>query len=291
MQAEQILDAPWGTPGFLMVVGGADRLDPEAHIARLFIALAERAEAHSPLRDIVLISTATRHPEVLTNDYIRIYNKLGIPRSRIHAPIIRNRDEAYNSDFVNLLANASGIFITGGDQYALTQALDRTPVEQAIVAAYGQGAVVGGTSAGATAMGRPMIVAGGGSGELRHGMVQISDGMGWAGDNILIDTHFGARGRFPRLAAAVAEHPHALGIGVDENSCLLINGKGEALVYGSGVVYFIDATGAEINSAQGALPGEVISVGTLNVNILSAGSNFHLRERRLILARAVEPAV
>ena len=67
------------------------------------------------------------------------------------------------------------------------------------MAAYGRGAVVAGTSAGATAMGRPMIVPGGGSGELRMGMVQMSHGLGWAGDDVIIDTHFGARGRFPRL--------------------------------------------------------------------------------------------
>src|SRR5205823_9744914 len=174
----------------------------------------------------------------LTNDYLNIYKRIGVPRERIRVPFIRNRDEALDPRNADLVRTAAGIFITGGDQYALTQALDRTPVEEAIREAYGKGAVVAGTSAGATAMGRPMIVAGGGSGELRKGMVQMSHGLAWAGDDIIIDTHFGARGRFPRLTSAVAEHPAALGVGIDENTCLLVDANGHCTVAGTGVIYF-----------------------------------------------------
>lgn len=272
-----------------MVIGGADRLDPEGRLARLFLQLADRAEAHTELRDIVLISTATRHPEILTNDYITVYTRLGVARDRIHAPLIRNREEALQAHHADLIRNAAGIFITGGDQYALTQALDRTPTEEAIREAYSKGAIVAGTSAGATAMGRPMIVAGGGSGELRKGMVQLSHGLAWAGDDLIIDTHFGARGRFPRLAAVVAEHPAALGLGVDENTCLLVDGSGHSLVAGTGVVYFIDASQSGLNTAPIARTGEAISVGSLRVQILSAGHEFNLRTRKLITAAARIP--
>ena len=119
-------------------------------------------------------------------------------------------------------------------------------------AAYGKGAVVAGTSAGATAMGRPMIVAGGGSGELRRGIAQLSHGLAWVGEDTIIDTHFGARGRFPRLAAVVAEHPAALGVGIDENTCLLVDGTGRALVAGTGVVYFMDASHTLLDTAPQA---------------------------------------
>jgi cyanophycinase len=278
---ENKIEAPWHTPGYLMIVGGADRLDPDGRLARLFLQLAARAEANTDLRDIVLISTATRHPEILTNDYVTIYTRLGVPRDRIHAPLIRNRDEALQASHADLISNAAGIFITGGDQYALTQALDRTPTEEAIRHAYGKGAVIAGTSAGATAMGRPMIVAGGGSGELRKGIVQLSHGLAWAGDDLIIDTHFGARGRFPRLAAVVAEHPAALGVGIDENTCLLVS-DGRSLVAGAGVVYFIDASHCLLDTAPRARTGEPISVSSLKVHILSAGHEFNLRTRRII---------
>ena len=281
---EALFKAPWVTPGYLMIIGGADRLDPDALIARLFLGLVERVVSHSEQRDIVIVGTATRHPEILTTEYVRIFSRLGYDGRKLHAPFIRNRDEAQDPENKRLLENAAGIFLTGGDQYALTQVLDRTPCEQAIMQAYDRGAIVAGTSAGATAMGRPMVVAGGGSGELRMGMVQISNGLAWAGENLIIDTHFGARGRFPRLAAAVAEHPEALGVGIDENTCLLVSAGGHATVAGSGVVYFVDATGALANSAHDARSGEAISVGPLRVDVLASGGEYNLATRENLLA-------
>ncbi|MEO6456821.1 MAG: cyanophycinase [Chloroflexia bacterium] len=281
---DALLNAPWATPGYLMIIGGADRLDPDALIARLFLGLVDRVVSHSEQRDIVILGTATRHPEILTTEYVRIFSRLGYDAKRLHAPLIRNRDEAQDPQNWRLLESAAGIFITGGDQYALTQVLDRTPCEQAIMQAYDRGAVVAGTSAGATAMGRPMVVAGGGSGELRMGMVQISDGLAWAGENLIIDTHFGARGRFPRLTAAVAEHPEALGIGIDENTCLLVSSGGHCTVVGSGVVYFVDASHVQHNSAREAHSGQPISVGTLRVDVLSSGDEYNLATRQNLLA-------
>lgn len=275
---------PWQTPGQLMVIGGADRLDPDSRLAKLFCELVRRTEANSEQHGIVLVSTATRHPEILTGEYVRIYTKLGIPREEVSAPFIRNREEAHHQDNVGLLAKAAGIFITGGDQYTLTQMLDRTPAEEAMMQAYHKGAIIAGTSAGATAMGRPMIVAGGGSGELRIGMVQMSHGLGWVGDDVIVDTHFGARGRFPRLASAVAEHPAALGIGIDENTCLLVNSVGHCIVAGAGVIYFVDAEQVDINTAHGAHTGSAISVGPLRVNVLSAGEQYDIPGRKIVFA-------
>jgi cyanophycinase len=286
---EHSVDVPPRPSGHLMIIGGADRLDPEARLAKLFVQMAERAEANSAQRNIVLITTATRHPEILTNDYVNIYKRLGISRARILTPYIRNRDEAMDPRNAAIVREAAGIFITGGDQYALTQALDRTLVEEAIREAYGHGAVVAGTSAGATAMGRPMIVAGGGGGELRKGMVQMSHGLAWAGDDLIIDTHFGARGRFPRLASVVAEHPHALGVGIDENTCLLMDHDGRALVIGVGVVYFVDASNTDLDTAPRVRTGQPISVSALNVHILAAGQEYNLRTRQL-LPHATPPA-
>src|SRR4051794_18855089 len=269
-----------------MVIGGADRLDPEHRLAKLFLEIADRAERHSELRHIVLVGTATRHPEILTGEYIRIFTGLGVPRELIHAPYIRNREEAQSEGNADLLRNAAGIFLTGGDQYTLTQMLDHTPAEEAMMEAYGRGAVVAGTSAGATAMGRPMIVAGGGSGELRKGMVQMSHGLGWAGDDIIIDTHFGARGRFPRLASAVAEHPTALGVGIDENTCILLDQNGRATVAGTGVVYFVDGFEAHLNRALETNTGKPVSVGTLKVNVLAAGEHFDIGKREILFAES-----
>ena len=285
MPAGETIQALWRVPGYLMVIGGADRLDPRAAIAKLFLQHVALTEANSSQRDIVLVSSATRHPAVLTDDYRRIFDRLGVDKNRVHAPLIRNSDEANRGDIVQLLAGAAGIYLTGGDQYLLSQVLDRTPAEAAMRHAYLQGAVVAGTSAGATAMGRPMIVAGGGTGELRLGVVQMSHGLGWVGEDTIIDTHFGARGRFPRLASAVAEHPEALGIGVDENTCLLVDANKHCTIEGTGVVYFVDGSKAQINSAHRTRPGQALSIGSLAVTALSAGGKYDLINRRVILEK------
>jgi len=280
---EERIYANWKVPGYLMVIGGADRLDPKSIIPRLFLKHVEVTEANSSQRDIVLVSSATRHPTVLTDDYRHIFERLGVPRSRVHTPWIRNREEAEHPDNIALLTGAAGIYLTGGDQYLLTQVLDRTSAEVAMRDAYLRGAVVAGTSAGATAMGRPMIVAGGGTGELRLGVVQMSGGLGWVGDDTIIDTHFGARGRFPRLASAIAEHPEALGIGIDENTCLLVDSAKHCTIEGTGVVYFIDGSKARLNSAHKTRPGHALSIGTLEVTVLSAGGKYDLIKRKPIL--------
>src|SRR5207253_8175936 len=100
---------PWRTPGYLMIIGGADRLDPEFRLAKLFLELVGRTEANSEQRGIVLVSTATRHPEILTGEYVRIYTKLGVPYEQISTPLIRTREEAHHQDNVGLLSQAAGI--------------------------------------------------------------------------------------------------------------------------------------------------------------------------------------
>jgi cyanophycinase len=275
---------PWQTPGYLMIIGGADRLDSEARLPRLFLRLVERTEQNTTQSGVVLISTATRHPEILTSEYYRIFTRIGLPVEKIYAPFVRSRDEAQDPEVGRLISRAAGVFITGGDQYTLSQTLDHTPIEEAIMDAYGRGATIAGTSAGATVMGRPMIVAGGGSGELRVGMVQMSNGLAWAGDDLIIDTHFGARGRFPRLTSAVAEHPDALGVGIDENTCLLVEHTGHTVVAGTGVVYLVDGSHLVLNTARDAHPGQAISAGALRVTVLSAGAQYNLRTRELMIA-------
>ncbi len=281
--APSMADVAWELPGYLMIIGGADRLDHTGTLAKLFLQLVERTERHSEQRDIVLVTTATRHPDILEKEYVRIFTRYGYDPARIHSPSLSNHEDAMDPHTMDLLSRAAGIFITGGDQYALTQVLDRSTAERAIMDSYGRGAVVAGTSAGATAMGRPMVVAGGGTGELRMGMVQMSNGLGWAGDDIIIDTHFGARGRFPRLAASVAEHPAALGVGIDENTCVLLDCHGRATIWGAGVVYFVDASHVAVNTAHGTFPGTPISVGPLQVAVLASGGEYDLRERRVLL--------
>jgi cyanophycinase len=117
-------------------------------------------------------------------------------------------------------------------------------------------------------------------------MVQMSHGLAWAGDDLIIDTHFGSRGRFPRLSSVVAENPHALGVGIDENTCLLVGPDGQGLVVGAGVVYFIDASHTVLDSAPRVRTGQPISIASLNLDILAAGQVYDLRKRKLTTSAA-----
>jgi cyanophycinase len=267
--------SPGPTPqGALLIVGGSERLDKELRILRHFVALADAVAGR---RDIVILTAATGHPEILGGEYRRIFARLGWPPRHLHLPGLGTRAEADNPQTAALLHNAAGIYMTGGDQVALLDVLHGTAAEAAMRAAYGAGAILGGTSAGATAMGDPMIARGGGSGELRRGMITIRHGLGLAGRDLFIDTHFGERGRFPRMCAALGDAPGALGIGLDENTALLLRPGGRVVeVLGLGVVYFLDGQAA----TPPAVPlGAPFSLTPLALHILTAGARYDLDGR------------
>lgn len=261
--------------GSLLLVGGSERLDKDLHILRAFV---QEADAVPGRRDLVILTAATGHPEILGGEYLRIFTRLGWPARHIHLPEVSSREQADDPATADLLRAAAGIYMTGGDQVALLEVLHRTATEEAMCAAYLAGAVIGGTSAGATAMGDPMIARGGGSGELRRGMITIKHGLGLAGSDIFIDTHFGERGRFPRMCAAVGEAPQALGVGIDENTALLLRpGSRVVEVQGLGVVYFLDAR----QSAPAAVSlGAPFSLTPLNLHVLTDGARYDLDSRQ-----------
>ncbi len=233
--------------GTLLIVGGSERLDKRLAILRTWVELSDRVPGR---REQVIITSATGHPEALGGEYVRAFRHLGWPADLIHLPPLATREDAQDSRTAERIARAAGIWMTGGDQVDLVDILRDTPAGHALLTAYQAGAVVGGTSAGATALGDPMIARGGGSGELRRGEVVLHPGFGLAGHGLIIDTHFGRRGRFPRLAAAVVEHPPAVGIGLDENTALLVPPHGPAEVIGQGVVYILEAPpGADPSAA------------------------------------------
>lgn len=261
--------------GSLLIVGGSERLDKDLTILRTFIKLADAVPNR---RDIVILTAATGHPEILGGEYERLFSRLGWPPRHLHLPNLSTAREAADPDTADLLRRAAAIYMTGGDQVALLDVLGGSAAEAGLRAAYTAGAVVGGTSAGATAMGDPMIARGGGSGELRRGMITIQHGLGLAGQPMFIDTHFGERGRFPRMCAAVGEDPPALGIGIDENTALLLHpGSRVVEVMGHGVVYFLN--GQEVAPPTVSL-GAPLPLTPLSLHILTSGARYDLTLRQ-----------
>jgi cyanophycinase len=193
---------------------------------------------------------------------------------------------------VKMIQEADGIFLGGGDQVHLVATLGGSRVDRAIREAYGRGATICGTSAGAAAL-TETILAGGEPDE--YGQMQdlhLGPGFGLLGFRATIDTHFTQRRRLQRLFMVIAQNPEMLGLGIDEDTALVVQGHlGE--VVGHGSVTFVDGRGIRFDNADECLGGKPLTLSYLRVGIVGAGYALNLRERELevlVQARRAEAA-
>ncbi len=205
-----------GSPGRLLIIGGAEDRCCGAGLLERFAELCGGEKAR-----IVLVTAATNAPEEVVAEYERVFRKLGVDRTSELR--LRGRADADSDDADDLLATATGVFFSGGDQSRL-RTLVGSRTNKTLARRLRDGLVVGGTSAGATAMGRTMILGGAGP-DVSAAAVRTGPGLGLV-PHALIDMHFGERGRLPRLLSAVALDPEHLGIGLDENTGVLVDGDG-----------------------------------------------------------------
>jgi cyanophycinase len=172
------------------------------------------------------------------------------------------------------ISKADGVFFTGGDQLKLTSIYGWTEFMVSIKQKYvREGLIIGGTSAGAMAMATPMIFDGTGSDEMVAAGVKITTGFEFLKD-VCIDTHFAHRGRFVRMAQVIATNPASIGIGIEEDTAMIISEGTKAKVVGNGVVIVIDgekSTGSNIVSFNN---DKKITIRDLSVSILSADETF-----------------
>jgi cyanophycinase len=256
--------------GPLLIIGGAERRGTS--ILSRFVALAGGSAA-----TIVVIATASREPEPLEIEYVSAFTGLGAGAARPLA--ITSREEANDPGTVAALANATGVFFTGGDQRRLTGILGGTRVDSTLQARLAERTVVlAGTSAGAAMMSATMIVGGDGPGVTTAG-VQTQPGLEFL-PGVLIDMHFAERGRLNRLLSAVAQYPHELGLGIDEDTAILADGD-HFEVLGSGSVTVVDAGAA--SDIRVSADGPIALAGA-RIHVLPAGYTFELTGRRPSIA-------
>jgi len=264
--------------GTLVLIGGACRADGEA-LGR-FIDLADGRDGGA----IVALTTASADPRRAAHEWLEEFSRAGA--NHVEIPLIDRRDRAQDRAVVELIRKARGIFLTGGDQVNLVATLGGSRVEKAIRRAYAEGAVVGGTSAGAAAL-TETILAGGepdGYGEMVD--LHLGPGFGMLGFRAVIDTHFAQRRRLQRLFMVVAQNPELMGLGIDEDTALVVQGHlGE--VVGPGSVTFVDGRGVRFDNAEACLAGSPLTLSYLRVGIIGSGHAFNLCERELeILVQA-----
>ncbi|HEY4590325.1 MAG TPA: cyanophycinase [Thermoanaerobaculia bacterium] len=259
--------------GTLIIIGGGERKDAEGTILQ---EVAGRAGTGK----LVVATIATAEPEETWKEYRQIFKKLGV--KKVEWLDIRVREEGFKEEVLRILDGATVIFFTGGDQLKITSQLGDSLVYRRIEEIYEQGGTIAGTSAGASVMSETMLISG--DGDESHkvdAILGMAPGLGFI-RNVVIDQHFAQRGRLGRLLGAITQNPRTLGIGLDENTAIVLDDNEWLEVVGAGAVYVLD--GSQVSYSNLAEPKEemekTMSVFDVKLHVLSAGNRFDLQERR-----------
>ncbi|MEZ5428547.1 MAG: cyanophycinase [Pyrinomonadaceae bacterium] len=250
--------------GHLLVIGGAEDKYNERRILKKFISLAGGDSA-----EVLIVPVASDFPEFAADVYTQAFRHLGIANPRVLRAT--SRQDVFQADADELLDGVTGIFITGGDQMRLLSVLGGTEFSQKMrKLARETDLVIAGTSAGAAGMSASMIVRGESTPHPHRNSVRLSPGLGFL-KNIIIDQHFTERGRMSRLITAVSYNPYNLGIGIDENTAIILDREGVLEVIGEGTVTIVDGSEISYNEIAEVDDFKPFGVVGVKIHILSDG--------------------
>lgn len=259
--------------GPLVVIGGAEDKLRRTTVLRRFVALAGGSHAR-----IVVLPTASSVGPEMVEVYTDVFTRLGAASVTSVRP--GGRREADDPVPASVLRDATGVFMTGGNQLKLAQWVVGTTLGDAILAVHRRGAVVAGTSAGASIMSTHMISQGNEGITPRQRSSQLTAGLGLL-DRVVVDQHFDQRSRFGRLMSVVATSPSLLGVGIDENTAAVVTEQRWLEVVGSGSVFVVDAHRA-VSDAHEARRGAPLLLSGAVVHTLPSGARFDLARRELV---------
>lgn len=254
--------------GTLIVIGGREDKSKDMTI------LKEIAEATGDGK-MVIATIASEVPTEVWEEYNRIFRSLNV-KNMVHF-YIEQHEQALESATLSLFEDARTVFFTGGDQLKITTKIGGTPIMDAIFDIYKNGGVIAGTSAGAAAMGKNMLVGGEGSESHKVGNWMMAPGLGFLED-ILIDQHFAQRGRIGRLLGAIALNPGVLGIGIDEDTAILVRDN-EFRVIGNNAVYVIDGRYVSYTNISEAAADKTMSMHDTRLHVMASAERFDLKTR------------
>ena len=261
--------------GHLLVIGGAEDKYNERRILKKFLELAggDRAE-------VLIVPVASDFPEFAADVYTQAFRNLGVANPRVLRAT--SRQDIVQADVDKLTDGVTGVFMTGGDQMRLVSLLGGTKLAEKIRKLVREtNVVMAGTSAGAAAMSTSMIVRGEPSSHPHKNAVKLSPGLGFL-KNIIIDQHFSERGRISRLITAVSYNPYNLGIGIDENTAIILDGKGVLEVYGQGSTTIVDGSEITFNEIAEVADNEAFSICGVQFHVLREGLVYNYLDRHPI---------
>jgi cyanophycinase len=261
-----------------MVIGGAEDKVRDRVILNRFVSLAGGTDA-----TIAVISTASSLGAEAGERYKQVFGDLGVHRVRpLHAI---TRPQANDETSALAIRDATAIFLTGGNQLRLSSTIGGTRLADAILERFRHGAVVAGTSAGASALSSHMIAFGASGATPKHRMAQISAGLGLL-PGVIVDQHFQQRNRLGRLLSVIAQNPSLLGLGVDEDTAGVVGTDHILEVIGRGSITVVDGAASETDAweIKGHRP---LMISGVVLHSLPSGYRFDLRRRHRIATPAL----
>jgi cyanophycinase len=268
--------------GTLLIIGGKENkgqnevVDKETpsdfkrlEILKSFIAFTRKKD---PVIEVV--TSATSEPHESFNEYKKVFHDLGVTSlGHIHH---NQRSEVLADAMMERINQADGIFFAGGDQLKYTSLYGGTEFMVRMKERYiSEKLVIAGTSAGAMALSTPMIFAGNDEVQEIGGEIKITTGLEFIKD-VCVDTHFTNRGRFIRMAQVVMTNPNCIGIGIGEDTGLVVRKGLEGEVIGSGLIIIIEGFHIGETNVNDFLDKKPIVIRDLKVHILASGSTYHI---------------
>ena len=256
--------------GFIVPVGGAEEKMGDVAILRRFATLCG-----GPGSRIAIIPTASSQADTGAR-YEELFHTLGVKEAK--SLPIASRADCEHREWLDVLDQVDGVFLTGGNQLRLSTMIGGTEVAKAVRRRNAEGMHVAGTSAGAAFLCEHMIAFGREGASPRAKIVTLAPGLGLT-NRVIIDQHFRQRDRLGRLLTALAYNPFAIGIGLDENTAGFIGPDETLEVVGSGALTIVDASGLEFSSMAQVRKNDAVCLIGLRLHILDHGSTFNLHSR------------
>lgn len=258
--------------GILMPIGGAeDKLDNKLILSE-FVQHAGGENAR-----IAIVPTASSI-EAAGLRYKAIFLGMGVESAEV--VYIGSREDANGGESLDLIADATGIFLTGGNQMRLSAIIGGTEFEQLVRERHSAGVIVAGTSAGASILSAHMVALGASGATPKLRMAQMFAGFGLI-SNVIIDQHFRQRDRIGRLLSLVAGNPGLLGLGIDEDTALVIDDRGIMKVVGRHSVTIVDGSHMVSDIFQVKRYGE-ITISDVRLHVLGPGRKFDMTARKMV---------